>query len=239
MQGRTSFPSAARSAHSDLGRRVAQRRQELGLTRAQVAERTGSASEYIRYIEQRPAVPGTGFLLRLANALETTLKELTGGLADLPPGYGQANRHPRFTELSLQECRALLSGYGVGRLAVTTADGPVIAPLNYCIDEENVAFRTAPDSVLAAADGHQVAFEVDHIDEATSTGWSVLLVGTAHAVTAPHAVRHLNEIAHSAPWAGGGNRTLWMALTPRRITGRRILAETPGTSTTAGDLEGR
>ncbi|HET6857311.1 MAG TPA: pyridoxamine 5'-phosphate oxidase family protein [Streptomyces sp.] len=228
MPGKTRFPAAARSARTDLGRRAAHRREQLGLTRAEVAQRTGSAVEYIRYVEEHSASPGRRFLLRLANALQTTVEELTGSRGDLPPGYGQANRRPQFIELSLQECRALLAAYGVGRLALTTVDGPAIVPLNYCLDEETIAFRTAPDGLLAAAGGQEVAFEVDHPDDTTSTGWSVLLVGTAHAVTAPHTVRRLNEIAHSAPWAGGGNRTLWMALTPRRVTGRRILAESPG-----------
>ncbi|WNO76826.1 helix-turn-helix domain-containing protein [Streptomyces sp. AM8-1-1] len=197
---------------------------------ADVAQRAGSVPGYVEYVEQRSAVPDIGFLLRLAGALETTLAELTGGLANMPPGYGQAVRNPQFVELDLAECRALLSAYGIGRLAVSTPDGPEILPLNYCVDDEDIAFRTAPDSVAASADGQAAAFEVDHIDDVMSEGWSVLAVGTAHAVTAPHAVRRLNELAHSAPWAGGGVRTLWLALTPRRITGRRIVADPPGQS---------
>lgn len=228
MQPPAGSPSAPLLPHGDLGRRVAHRREELGLSLADVARRAGSAPEYIQYVEQRSALPGPGFLLRLADALETTVEELTGGLADVPPGRGQAARHPQFTELTREECWALISAYGVGRLAVTTPDGPAVLPLNYCVDDENIAFRTAPDSVPAAADGHEVAFEVDHIDDVMSEGWSVLAVGAAHAVSAPDAVRHLNELAHSAPWAGGGSRTLWLTLTPRRVTGRRIVAEDRG-----------
>jgi hypothetical protein len=68
-----------------------------------------------------------------------------------------------------------------------------------------------------------VAFEADHVDEAFSSGWSVLAVGTAHEVTDAAAVRSLQARAFTTPWAGDGGRTLWLALTPERLTGRRIL----------------
>ncbi|WP_433570159.1 pyridoxamine 5'-phosphate oxidase family protein [Streptomyces sp. CA-251247] len=94
--------------------------------------------------------------------------------------------------------------------------------------------RTSPSGPRPTASQRRstgtMPFEVDHIDDVMSEGWSVLAVGTARAVTAPHAVRRLNELAHSAPWAGGGDRTLWVALAPRRITGRRIVAVPPGQS---------
>jgi hypothetical protein len=44
---------------------------------------------------------------------------------------------------------------------------------------------------------------VDHIDEALSQGWSVLLLGTAAAVTDPEDDRRLDELAYTTPWAGG------------------------------------
>ncbi len=62
----------------DLGRRVAARRQELGLSRAQLASRAGMAASYIAYLEQHPANVGNGSLMRLANALATTPEALLG-----------------------------------------------------------------------------------------------------------------------------------------------------------------
>ncbi|MFI6495562.1 pyridoxamine 5'-phosphate oxidase family protein [Streptomyces sp. NPDC050564] len=64
-------------------------------------------------------------------------------------------------------------------------------------------FRTAPDAVPATAAGALVAFEVDHIDEALSQGWSVLVRGRARAVREPDAVERLEALAYSGPWAGG------------------------------------
>ncbi|CAL9344628.1 MULTISPECIES: pyridoxamine 5'-phosphate oxidase family protein [unclassified Streptomyces] len=206
----------------DIGRRVAARREQLGLTREDVALRAGSAPGYIEYLEEQAAVPGMGFLLRLADALETTVGALAGGDADLPPGVGHAAYHPELVELGPEECRQLLGTHGVGRVAVTTHDGPAILPVNYVVAEGDVAFRTSPDALPGKAAGGEVAFEVDHIDEAFSQGWSVLLVGPARAVTEPDAVRALRERAFTTPWAGG-ERDLWVALTPSRVTGRRIL----------------
>ncbi|WP_368483230.1 hypothetical protein [Streptomyces niveus] len=56
--------------------------------------RSGSAPGYIQYLEESAAAPRTRFLLRLADALETTVTELVGGTADLPPGLRKAGRDP-------------------------------------------------------------------------------------------------------------------------------------------------
>ncbi|MER6124156.1 pyridoxamine 5'-phosphate oxidase family protein [Streptomyces sp. NPDC001795] len=206
----------------NLGRRIALRREELGLSREDAANRAGMASSYLQYLEEQPtAAPGVSTLLRLAGALETTVLELTGGDVDLPPGLGQAGAHPKFTELSTQECRDLLSTHGVGRLAVPTGSGPVIVPLNYGVVGDSIVFRTAPDTVSSHAPDSQVAFEVDRIDASFSQGWSVLVRGHASVVTDADSVRRLEELAHSAPWAGG-ERDLWIRIDPLSITGRRI-----------------
>ena len=180
------------------------------------------AADYLRYLEeQSTAAPSAASLLRLAGALETTVRDLAGGDVDLPPGLGQAGRHPKFSELTTQECRELLSTHGVGRLAVTTDSGPVVVPVNYSVMDGTLVFRTQPHAVPAQASGSQVAFEIDHIDGALSQGWSVLVRGQARAVTDPDSIRRLEEQAYSAPWAGG-QRELWIRIEPLSITGRRI-----------------
>ncbi|MER7182213.1 pyridoxamine 5'-phosphate oxidase family protein [Streptomyces hyaluromycini] len=206
----------------DLGRRLAARRKELGLTREETAERAGIAPGYLRYVEEHPeAAPGTSALLRLANVLRTTVPHLTGGGLGAPPGPGLAGRDPRFTELDPAECRALLGGHGVGRLGVGTASGPVIVPVNYTVADGEIVFRTVTGTTPSLAPGCRVAFEVDRIDDAFSEGWSVLVCGPASTVTEPEEVGRLMELAHSTPWAGGG-RDLWVRIEPRSVTGRRI-----------------
>ncbi len=142
-------PSGAVAGHpaGNLGRRIALRREELGLSLEETADRAGMAPSYLQYLESQPtAAPGMSSLLSLAGALETTVLELTGGDVDLPPGLGQAGRHPQFTELTPEECHDLLSTHGVGRLAIDTATGPEILPVNYGVDAGAIVFRTAPNT---------------------------------------------------------------------------------------------
>ncbi|BBC29620.1 DNA-binding protein [Streptomyces graminofaciens] len=214
-------PSGRPPNPGDIGRRVAAERSRQGLTREEAARRAGMAPEYLAYLEEQPADPTTASLISLADALGTSLVALRGGDVDLPPGRGEALLHPRLRDLDPDECRALLSTHGVGRVAVSTPDGPAVVPVNYEVVDDVVAFRTAPDSVPAAAVGSEVPFEVDHVDEAMSQGWSVLVVGPAREITEPDEVRRLVDHAYTTPWPGG-EREMWVAIRPTRITGRRI-----------------
>ncbi|MFE9354885.1 pyridoxamine 5'-phosphate oxidase family protein [Streptomyces olivaceoviridis] len=178
--------------------------------------------DYLAYLEDQPADPSFATLIRLADALGTTVAALRGGGMDLPPGQGYALLHPQLRDLAPEECHTLLSTHGVGRISVSASDGrPAIVPVNYEIVDDAIVFRTAPDSVAAAAAETEVAFEVDHVDDALSQGWSVLAVGPASVVTEPEAVRRLAQQAHTTPWAGG-EREMWVSIRPTSLTGRRI-----------------
>ncbi|MGQ5637848.1 MULTISPECIES: pyridoxamine 5'-phosphate oxidase family protein [unclassified Streptomyces] len=206
----------------DIGRRVAVERRRRGLSREEAAGRARMSPYYLAYLEEQPADPNLATLIRLADALGTSVAALRGGGIDLPPGQGHALLHPRLRDLSPQECRTLLSTHGVGRVAVATSEGrPAVVPVNYEFVDDAIVFRTAPDSVTAAAAEREVAFEVDHVDEALSQGWSVLAIGPARMVTEPEAVRRLVRHAHTTPWAGGA-REMWVSIEPTNLTGRRI-----------------
>ncbi|MET7640744.1 pyridoxamine 5'-phosphate oxidase family protein [Streptomyces sp. NPDC005438] len=215
---------SGRHPMSDIGRRAAARREGLGLSREEVAGRTGAATSYIAYLEEQPAVPSGGFLVRLAHALDTSVQDLTGYRADLPVGGAGAGRDARLSPLDVEECWRLLDDHGVGRVAVTTADGPAIWPVNYRVHQGRLVFMTAADSALAAASGTEIPFEVDRLDEAFSQGWSVLVVGpvnTVNTVGGEEVAGELSEAGRFGPWAGEGRGTV-MTLRPRRVTGRRI-----------------
>lgn len=206
----------------DIGRRVAVERGRQRLGREETARRARMSVGYLEYLEEQPADPSVATLIRLADALGTTVTALRGGDTDLPPGRGRALLHPLLRDLGPEECRTLLSTHGVGRVAVSARDGhPAVVPVNYEVVDDAIAFRTAPDSTPAAAVGTEVAFEVDHMDEALSQGWSVLAVGPASVVTDPDAVRTLTERAHTTPWPGG-EREMWVSIRPAHLTGRRI-----------------
>ncbi|WP_427924180.1 helix-turn-helix domain-containing protein [Streptomyces sp. cg40] len=210
------------SPTGDLGRRITVRRTALDLSREETADRAGVAASYLQYLEEFPgAAPNRSVLLRLAAALETTATDLAGGSSDLTPGQGRAGSGPTFTALTVQECRELLSTHGVGRVAVPTASGPVIVPVNYSVVDGAIVYRTAPGAMPSRAAGRQVTFEIDRIDDAFAEGWSVLALGRARTVTDADDVRRLTEHAFSTPWAGGP-REEWVRIDALSLTGRRI-----------------
>jgi nitroimidazol reductase NimA-like FMN-containing flavoprotein (pyridoxamine 5'-phosphate oxidase superfamily) len=85
--------------------------------------------------------------------------------------------------LTEDECRALLRSARLGRVAVRIGESPAILPVNYAMLDDDVVFRTAPGSKLSASlMGIRMAFEVDHVDEATGAAWSVLVVGYAEEI---------------------------------------------------------
>jgi nitroimidazol reductase NimA-like FMN-containing flavoprotein (pyridoxamine 5'-phosphate oxidase superfamily) len=203
-----------------LGSRVSRRRQELKLSRDQLAELAGVSVPDLTYLETHSARPAQVALQQLAGALQTTPETLLGAGPGRPPGRGGSGR-PVLQTLTAAECYDLLSAGGVGRVAITTADGPVVVPVNYAMAGQTVIFRTAPDTLLAGYLDGPAGFEVDRLDEALSQGWSVLVTGRAVRVTSEADVRHLEQHTDIRPWAGGA-RDVYVRIIPRKITGRRI-----------------
>jgi nitroimidazol reductase NimA-like FMN-containing flavoprotein (pyridoxamine 5'-phosphate oxidase superfamily) len=205
----------------DLSKRVALRRTELRLSQAQVAARAGVPLRYLQYLERYPARPGAVALRRLAAALRTTPAALLGAGAEVPPGRGRLTGQPAMKELTPAECRRLIAPGGVGRIAFSTAAGPVVYPVNFAMVADTIVIRTSEGTVLEGHADEQVALEVDHIDEALCQGWSVLVRGQAHRVAHPAELWHLREDAVVWPWAGG-TREVYLRIVPGKVTGRRI-----------------
>jgi transcriptional regulator with XRE-family HTH domain len=205
----------------DLGRRVRERRREVGLTREDVALRAGMNSGYLDYLEHSlDAALTPGALLRLAAALETTPEFLRGGHVDRPPGPGRAGPHPHLDVLSREECELLLAGGGVGRFVFLAPQGPVALPVNFRYLDGDVLFRTRTKGALAAAAGTTVSLEVDQIDEAMSEGWSVLVTGRARLVDDPTELKQASHLGIE-PWPGGRREAL-LRIETEAISGRRI-----------------
>ena len=216
-----SAPPTAASEPGDLGKRVSRRRKELKLTRRQLAELAGVSVPYLEHLETHPVLPTQAALRRLAAALQTTPETLLGAGTGQPPGQARPAGHPVLQTLTAAECYDLLSPGGVGRVAFTAADGPVVLPVNYVMAGQTVIFRTAPDTLLVGYLDGPAGFEVDRLDEALSRGWSVLVTGRAVRVTSEAEVRQLEQHASVRPWAGGA-RDVYVRIIPRKITGRRI-----------------
>jgi uncharacterized protein len=127
----------------------------------------------------------------------------------------------RLEELTRAECLELLAERHLGRLAIGEFGGPMIFPVNYVLDRDAVVFRTDPGSKLdAAAERELVAFEVDAADEATRTGWSVVVRGTLAEVSDPGDLERLRTLP-LYPWAPG-EKTRYVRVRPASVTGRRI-----------------
>jgi nitroimidazol reductase NimA-like FMN-containing flavoprotein (pyridoxamine 5'-phosphate oxidase superfamily) len=125
-------------------------------------------------------------------------------------------------ELTPVECLHLLDGPVIGRVIFTDAAMPAAQPVTFLLDGAEVVFRTRNGSKLAAASRNAVVgFEVDEIDTATRTGWSVLGIGEAYEILDP---ARLDDLAVRAPdpWAPGQDaHTISIPL--QRLTGRRLI----------------
>ncbi|MEU1376079.1 pyridoxamine 5'-phosphate oxidase family protein [Streptomyces triculaminicus] len=206
---------------SDLGRRVARRREELGLTREDAAARARLHPGYLEYVESQAGVVSMEALAAMAEALETSVSALLGAGTEQPPGRGPLARGPVLEELPSAECREKLASGGVGRVVFSTPNGLEALPVNFRLTGDAIVFRTAADGALAGAVGGDVAFETDRIDEARSEGWSILVRGVAELVTEPEERRHLRETTGPHPWAGG-ERDTWVRIPLGVVSGRRI-----------------
>lgn len=65
--------------YQQIGKRIARRRRELGLTQAKVEEKVDIAYKYLSSIERGISIPSTEVIMRLAIALETTPDEFLVG----------------------------------------------------------------------------------------------------------------------------------------------------------------
>lgn len=124
-------------------------------------------------------------------------------------------------QLTRSECFELLAGESVGRVAFVDDCGLVVVPVNYVLDRHMVMIRTDEGAKLdVAIRGGRVAFEVDRVDAATRTGWSVLVRGEAIEVTDPHELARLRELPLD-PWAPGV-KGHYLRILPATLSGRRI-----------------
>jgi nitroimidazol reductase NimA-like FMN-containing flavoprotein (pyridoxamine 5'-phosphate oxidase superfamily) len=228
---RASNPGAAVggvSAVGDLGRRVAERRRQLGLTSAQVADRAGMDPGYLESVEASPSAQlSRSALWRLAAALDLSVDDLTGSGALAPPGRARPSGRPSIETMTVDECKALVGPGGVGRVVFADEDGPAALPVNFGMVGDDVVFRTEPGAgVLSCLGAQPVAFEVDHLDEALTEGWSVLMRGTGRVVEDP-AEREEALTSGATPWAAG-DRSSVVRIAVSSWSGRRIRERSGG-----------
>jgi nitroimidazol reductase NimA-like FMN-containing flavoprotein (pyridoxamine 5'-phosphate oxidase superfamily)/DNA-binding XRE family transcriptional regulator len=213
----------------DVGRRLIERRNELGLSREEVAREAGMDPGYLRHVEQEAnARPSPAACARLAVVLKTSVTWLRGGGLDRPPGGGSPSPagNPVLEVMDRAECLRKLAPGGVGRVVFDDSRGPVALPVNFRLLGESVYFRTSDGSIAAALErASTMSVEVDHLDDALGEGWSVLVTGASHIVTDSVELAEV-DAAHVEPWAGGHRHRVGR-VSVGTVTGRRIRRTLP------------
>ena len=103
--------------------------------------------------------------------------------------------------LGRADCLQLLSSVAVGRIGLSSDALPVILPVNFAVDGEQVLVRTSRGTKLDAATRNAVvAFEADDIDVDGRSGWTVTVTGVAREVPAQEiAALDLSQLHRWAP----------------------------------------
>jgi uncharacterized protein len=123
--------------------------------------------------------------------------------------------------LTRAECVELLHTKRIGRVALSMRALPVVLPVSYALLGSDIVVRTGPGSKLEAAlTGAVVGFEVDDIDEATGTGWSVLVQGAASVLDDPAAIKAASQL-QLRPWSRRATDR-FVRITTVEVTGRRL-----------------
>lgn len=115
--------------------------------------------------------------------------------------------------LAPAECLRLLAGERIGRVAISVNALPVILPVRFVLDHDEILFRAAPKGLLAEATRQAVvAFEADGSEPGVGS-WSVLATGLA---------RHLADGGRVStslpPWSSDAD--VVVALSPQLLSGR-------------------
>ncbi len=133
-------------------------------------------------------------------------------------------RYPvRIRDLGFEECLQLLATQQVGRLGFVNDGHPDVLPVNYVLDGDAVVFATSQGTKLWATTRAAVAFEVDSIDSATRSGWSVVIHGVAQEITGLDSRSTVDRIRALplSPWPGGDRHSL-LRLPAQSMSGRRV-----------------
>jgi uncharacterized protein len=127
-------------------------------------------------------------------------------------------------ELSYADCLARLAAKSLGHLSVVIGHYPQVFPVNYRLDDNIVVFRTHSGRLLVAANHANVGFQVDHVDPATKTGWSVLVQGMAEDVSDRDGSDPIAKRSRGLgvePWVPG-EKPRFVRIIPAHITGREL-----------------
>lgn len=119
------------------------------------------------------------------------------------------------------ECRTLLEGCEIGRVAFIADDAPTILPVDFMLYENMIVFRSDPGSKVAHIPLAYVCFEADGA-VGPDVVWSVVVHGPARDVTT--ALNDQFEQMRRVPMSSFAvmDDPHWLAIDIERISGRRL-----------------
>ncbi len=130
----------------------------------------------------------------------------------------------KFPEIAYEECLEHLANGQIGRVAVSVGALPTILPVHYCLNRTRdfVVIRSVKGTKLSAAmKGAIVAFEIDHHEPATDTGWSVVIQGRSSEVVNPVTVLDYEDLP-LRPVTPDGIDDHFIQVSLDIVTGRRL-----------------
>jgi nitroimidazol reductase NimA-like FMN-containing flavoprotein (pyridoxamine 5'-phosphate oxidase superfamily) len=126
--------------------------------------------------------------------------------------------------LGAKECFELLSQEPIGRIAFVTGERPEVLPMNHAVDGDDLVLCAPAGSKADIAqhlDGVPIAYEADHYDQGSGTGWSVLIQGEVEPVTDAKEIERLESLRLTR-WAEDDRERQWIRVAADHISGRRI-----------------
>ncbi len=134
--------------------------------------------------------------------------------------------HRVATALDDAEAMRLLASIDHGRVIFTRNALPTARLVNHLVDNGQVILRTQLNPTLSnvvrrlQSSGVVVAYEADHLDPDTHTGWSVVVTGKATTINDPE---QLTRYERLRPWVNLASHSL-LAITPQIVDGIRFSA---------------
>jgi hypothetical protein len=131
--------------------------------------------------------------------------------------------------LTHEDCVSRLERETIGRMGVVWNGEPHVLPVNYRWMGDAVVVRTDPGTPLGNADGQMAVLEIDGIDRATRTGWSVVVRGHCATFDGPVDVRPpaagpgvgAPGAAEVLPWAPGAKER-HVRIEAESVSGRMV-----------------
>lgn len=91
-----------------IGRRIKERREQLGLTQAEFAEQLGVATNYISTIERGASFPRCEKLIAILNGLETSADAIFCDVLDYSAAYQASTLSERLQGIPAREQKRIL-----------------------------------------------------------------------------------------------------------------------------------